>query len=128
MLPPHPDNLCLRVFNCPQEIDRVLKPYLDAHRADPSRHPLPRVITTGHSLGASLAILAALHVAISAQEYRVDNAADYTKRMLQTYAFAAPRVGNADLGAYMRSDKLQYMPVQVRNVQDAVPYLPPKSE
>lgn len=111
--------------DCMQEMDRVLKPHLDAHRADPGRHPLPRVITTGHSLGASLAILAALHVAVNIREYQVDTI-DYAKRLLQTYAFAAPRVGNPDLGAFMRSAKLHYMAVQVRNLPDGVPYLPPK--
>lgn len=87
---------------------------------------LPRIITTGHSLGGALAIVAAVCVAHYSEDYCRDSAG-YTSRKLQTYTFAAPRIGDAKLAAYV-SSTLQFTAVQVKNEPDVVPYAPPAGE
>lgn len=121
------------IHNCPDlaaqrvtpwmAIKSTLQPYVDAYKADPAAHPLPRVITTGHSLGGALAMLAAVDVAAAFPVYRVDND-DYTQRPLQAYTFASPRVGDAKLCTYL-TKSLQFTAVQVKNKPDAVPFVPP---
>lgn len=53
---------------------------------------------------------------------------DYTARKLQTYTFAAPRIGDRILSKYFSGDTLNYKAVQVKNQSDVVPYVPPASE
>lgn len=86
----------------------------------------PRIVTTGHSLGGALATIAAAHIAFTYKEYREKHAehTEYTQRRLQTYTFAAPRVGDDGLRSYFL-DTLGYSALQVKNVQDPVPLFAP---
>jgi acetyl esterase/lipase len=45
-----------------QAIEMVLKPYQDAYKDSKDRTVLPRIITTGHSLGGALAVIAAVSI------------------------------------------------------------------
>jgi pimeloyl-ACP methyl ester carboxylesterase len=104
--------------SAPQAIDAALAEYHNIHNKFP-----PRIVTVGHSLGGALATLAAAHIAIKHEQYRAVHA-DYTQRPLQTYTFAAPRVGDAALCSYFNSE-LGFTAVQVQNVQDPVPLCAP---
>lgn len=95
---------------------------MEKYKANHSQYP-PRVVTTGHSLGGALATIAAAHIAVTNPQYRAV-AADYTQRPLQTYTFAAPRVGDAALNTYF-ANTLGYGAVQVKNLQDPVPMFAP---
>lgn len=101
----------------------MLRPYKQAYNAHPNTYQLPRVITTGHSLGGALAVLAAVLIQSYIPAYKADQA-DYTKRLLQTYTYAAPRVGDEDFAMYMQNT-LHYSVVQVKNKTDATPFAPP---
>ncbi|WIA42604.1 hypothetical protein OEZ86_008579 [Tetradesmus obliquus] len=101
----------------------VIEAAMEKYRASHSQYP-PRVITTGHSLGGALATIAAAHIAIKYGEKYQAVHTDYTQRPLQTYTFAAPRVGDAELCSYFH-DKLGYSAVQVKNLQDPVPMFAP---
>lgn len=94
-----------------QGIDAVLKPYLEESN-------LPRIITIGHSLGGGLAVLAAAHIAKKSDKYQ-EGSKSYTSQLLQTYTFAAPRVGDHALYKYMSS--LGLTALQVKNTKDPVP-------
>lgn len=99
-------------------IEEAMNEYHQKHH----QHP-PRVITTGHSLGGALATIAAAHIAIKYDQYQLDAAAantDYTQRPLQTYTFAAPRVGDDELYNYF-SETLGFAAVQMKNLRDPVP-------
>jgi predicted lipase len=102
-----------------QAIDAALAEYLNAD-------PPPRVVTTGHSLGGALAVLAAAYIAAKHDKYREDDG-NYTKRLLQTYVFAAPRVGDGALHDYF-VNTLNYSAVQVKNTLDPVPCVPLSGE
>jgi predicted lipase len=85
----------------PREMARTLNPKLPCY-------------ITGHSLGASLAILAALDIAVNQAELRPQ---------LQLYTYASPRVGDAtfaQLHAHMIPNSYR-----VVNLADAVPLMPP---
>jgi predicted lipase len=73
-----------------------------------------------------LAIVAAVCIAHYIPGYRQDSAY-YTSRKLQTYTFAAPRIGDRKLAEYL-SSKLNYTSVQVKNKPDVVPQSPPAGE
>lgn len=119
---PHPCvHAMLNLLPAMQTIQAVLKRYMDSPASD-----LPRIITSGHSLGGALAILAAVFIAHALPGYRQDSA-DYTLRKLQTYTFAAPRIGDVELAEYL-SSTLKYAAVQVKNKPDVVPYAPPAGE
>lgn len=45
-----------------QAIEEVLRPYQDAYTNSKDRSVLPRIITTGHSLGGALAVIAAVSI------------------------------------------------------------------
>lgn len=77
----------------------------------------------GTVLGGALAVLAAVMIQTYIPAYRADHA-DYTKRLLQTYTYGAPLVGDADFAKYMR-DTLHCSVVQVKNKTDATPLAPP---
>uniref|UniRef100_A0A383VL29 Fungal lipase-type domain-containing protein n=1 Tax=Tetradesmus obliquus TaxID=3088 RepID=A0A383VL29_TETOB len=100
-------------------IDAALAEYHDTYKQYP-----PRVSTIGHSLGGALATLAAAYIAIKHPQYRAAHA-DYTQRALQTYTFAAPRVGDTALCSYF-ANELGITAVQVQNVQDPVPLCAPR--
>jgi pimeloyl-ACP methyl ester carboxylesterase len=110
--------------HCTQAIDNALKAYGD--------NLPPRIICTGHSLGGALATLAAAHIAIChPEDYNAAAAgdatsqdADYAKRRLQVYTFAAPRVGDMAFSSYL-TDELGLMAVQVKNVLDPTPDVAP---
>lgn len=104
-----------------QAIDAALAEYHDTYKQYP-----PRVSTIGHSLGGALATLAAAYIAIKHPQYRAAHA-DYTQRALQTYTFAAPRVGDTALCSYF-ANELGITAVQVQNVQDPVPLCAPRGE
>lgn len=99
-------------------IDTAMAEYYKKHKQYP-----PRVVTTGHSLGGALATIAAAHIATKYNGYSKQHA-DYTHQPLQTYTFAAPRVGDADLCSYFLNT-LGYSAVQVKNLQDPVPLFAP---
>jgi predicted lipase len=65
--------------------------------------------------------------AASCQATKEECQQDYTKRLLQTYTFAAPRVGDMVLSTYM-SKNLAYAAVQVVNTTDVVPFVPFKGD
>jgi predicted lipase len=104
-----------------QAIRAVLTCYKDTHANEQ-----PRIITTGHSLGGALAIVAAVCIAHCIPGYCQDSP-DYTSRNLQTYTFAAPRIGDRTLAGYL-SSTLQFTAVQVKNKPDVVPYTPPAGD
>ncbi|WIA36229.1 hypothetical protein OEZ86_007563 [Tetradesmus obliquus] len=110
-------------FKAPiKEIEGVMEEYFKEHNQYP-----PRIITTGHSLGGALATIAAAHIAFTYKEYREKHAehTEYTQWRLQTYTFAAPRVGDDGLRSYFL-DTLGYSALQVKNVQDPVPLFAPR--
>lgn len=104
-----------------QTIKAVLAHYKATHEDEQ-----PRIITTGHSLGGALAIVAAVCIAHCIPGY-CQESPDYTARKLQTYTFAAPRIGDRTLAEYL-SSRLKYTAVQLKNKPDVVPYTPPAGE
>jgi len=102
---------------------KIIRAVLAPYKNTPVEQ-LPKVITTGHSLGGALAIIAAVYIANMIPGYRSDNP-DYTQHKLQTYTFAAPRIGDEKLSSYLAND-LKYKAVQVKNKPDVVPFVPPK--
>ncbi|MDY7020014.1 MAG: hypothetical protein SWJ54_01465 [Cyanobacteriota bacterium] len=81
-----------------------------ARELDPSRP----IYITGHSLGASLATLAAMDLAIQVPEL---------KDQLRLYTYAGPRVGNVEFAeAHSRLVPNSY---RVVNMADSVPTAPP---
>lgn len=104
---------------------QTIQSVLDRYKDTPT-DKLPRIITTGHSLGGALAIVAAVFIAHWIPGY-CEGSADYTSRKLQTYTFAAPRIGDENLSEYL-SSTLNYKAVQVKNQPDVVPYVPPAGD
>lgn len=87
--------------------------------------PIPRIIAqqldstvpcyiTGHSLGASLAVLGALDIALNVPQLHPN---------IQLYTYASPRVGNPTFAKL----HAQYVPNSYRviNLADVIPFMPP---
>lgn len=77
-----------------------------------SAHPTASLLTTGHSLGGALAMIAALELK------RL-----YNPSSVEVHSFGAPRIGNANLARHI-NNKIPNIYRLVHN-KDLVPHLPP---
>lgn len=114
----------------------MLEPYINEFKTSSGSTPLPRMITVGHSLGGALAVLAAVHIrrhimsdvpSAPADVVVTDLDSYYTQKQLQSYTYAAPRVGDEKLCDYF-AEELHIQALQMVNVEDPVPHLGPNSE
>ncbi|MEM7393871.1 MAG: lipase family protein, partial [Verrucomicrobiota bacterium] len=89
-------------------------------RYQQSDKPIGRLLITGHSLGASLATLFTLDVALSRPDLNA-----------VCYNYASPRTGNAHFVQFYEEQPAQLNPttktVRIQNLYDKVPCVPPEN-
>ena len=74
------------------------------------RYPKKKLVVTGHSLGAALAVLASFELALE------------TGKIPELYTFGQPRVGGKTFRFHFRQKVVHY---RFRNEEDVVPTVPP---
>lgn len=110
-----------------QLVEKVLQDRYLKHN-NPVNHPLPKITTTGHSLGAALATLCAFHIAHELPSGSTTMHEGYRKQ-LQTpgavvaYAFASPRVGNKAFADAVKATPGMRV-LRLSNLCDLVPRTP----
>ncbi|CAB5192514.1 alpha/beta-hydrolase [Rhizophagus irregularis] len=92
-----------------EEITKLLKDLI-------KKNPDYKVISTGHSLGGSLAVFQTLDL-IDTPELNPSN--------LITYTYGEPRTGNQDFAKFVQSTGFKFFRIVNRN--DIIPHLPPQS-
>jgi hypothetical protein len=90
-----------------QTIDRVFNEELNAES---------EIFITGHSLGAGLATLAALHISKIAEQKNI------TSKHIQLYTFASPRVGDETFASHFDTDAIQSF--RIINSEDLIQSVP----
>ena len=78
-----------------------------------------RIYVTGHSLGAALATISALHLA---KLLNIDLSTEKTKPRIFLYTFASPRVGNQK---FVKECSNRFRAYRIANSEDIVPGVPP---
>ncbi|NJK51129.1 lipase family protein [Candidatus Gracilibacteria bacterium] len=74
------------------------------------------IFVTGHSLGAGLATLAALHISKIAEKQNI------TPKSIQLYTFASPRVGDETFASHFDTDAIQSF--RIINSEDLIQAVP----
>jgi hypothetical protein len=94
----------------------VISEFFDKYFTQNQQLSETEIFITGHSLGAGLATLAALHIAKIAERHNVNPS-------IQLYTFASPRVGNEDFAKHF-DDLTKIKSFRIINSEDLIQSVP----
>ncbi|KAI9297829.1 alpha/beta-hydrolase [Neoconidiobolus thromboides FSU 785] len=101
-------------FQCSESLKKNITLSLKKLYSKDSKYKDYHIILTGHSLGGSMAVLAALYLK---QEF------DLNSNDLSVYTYGQPRIGNSNFVNLIQQNQLKI--IRVTNRNDPIPHSPP---